>query len=278
MTPCQNADSATGSPPSITVRAQEVARNTSLETAQHEGVGAANQRVRVLEHTIDPGSSEELLVKQRAKSFARVIELEDGMCRLDVLLDPVRATTVRAALDQTAADWIRQRQFDRVDPIPADVRSTEQIYAQAMVRFAEVFLDASPEQRGAQFTTVVLYTTPLDSDELAVSVYGSLVPRTAITQPTDSNAHLLHTRDGEPVLLDGEEIDHEPAARLASPAQRMALAFRDRHCTFPGCTRPPTWSLHAHHKIPFGKGGATTVKNMSLLCPEHHTLTHHPDR
>ena len=258
---------------------QAAALTATLETARHDGVGAANQRVRVLEHTIDPGSSEELLAKQRAKSFARVVELEDGMCRFDILLDPVRATTVRAALDQTAADWIRQRQFDGADPIPADVRSTEQIYAQAVVRFAEVFLDASPEQRGAQFHTPALYTTPLDGeDELAVSVYGTLVPRTAITQPTDPSAHLLHTRDGQPVLLDGEEIDREPAARLASPAQRTALAYRDRHCTYPGCMRPPTWSLHAHHTIPFGKGGATTVKNMSLLCSEHHTLTHHPDR
>ena len=257
---------------------QAAALAATLETARHDGVGAANRRVRVLEHTIDPGSSQELLAKQRAKSFARVVELEDGMCRFDVLLDPVRATTVRAALDQTAADWIRQRQFDDTDPIPADVRSTEQIYAQAMVRFAEVFLDASPEQRGAQFNASVLYTTPLDGDELAVSVYGTRVPRSAITQPADPNAHLLHIKDGQPVLLDGEEIDREPAARLASPAQRIALAYRDRHCTFPGCTRPPTWSLHAHHKIPFGKGGVTMVKNMSLLCSEHHTLTHHPDQ
>ena len=257
---------------------QAVVLAATLETAQHEGVGAANQRVRVLEHTIDPGSSEERLAKQRAKSFARVVELEDGMCRFDILLDPIRATTVRAALDQTAADWIRQRQFDGTDPIPADVRSTEQIYAQAVVRFAEVFLDASPEQRGAQFTTSVLYTTPLDGDELAVSVYGTLVPRSAITQPADPNAHLLHTRNGQPVLLDGEEIDRQPAARLASPAQRTALAFRDRHCTYPGCMRPPTWSLHAHHTVPYQQGGVTTVKNMSLLCSEHHTLTHHPDR
>ena len=252
----------------------------TLETAQQDGVGAASRRVRVLEHMIEPGGSEELLVKQRAKSFARVVEFDDGMCRFDVLLDPVRATTVRAALDQTAADWIRQRQFDGVDPIPADVRSTEQIYAQVVTRLAEVFLAASPEQRGAQFNAPVLYTAPLDADEneLAVSVYGSLVPRSAITEPTDPNAHLLHTRDGEPVLLDGEEIDREPAARLASAAQRTALAFRDRHCTYPGCSRPPTWSLHAHHRVSYRDGGATTVKNLSLLCSEHHTLTHHPER
>jgi Domain of unknown function (DUF222) len=253
---------------------QGVELAATLETARCEGVGAANRRVRVLEHTIDPGGSEELLAKQRAKSFVRVVELEDGMCRFDVLLDPVRATTVRAALDLTVADWIRRRQFDGVDPIPVDVRSTEQISAEAVTRLAEVFLSASPEQRGAQFSTEVLYTAPLDTDELATSVYGALVPRSAIPQP---NAHLLQTRGGEPVLLDGEEIDRDPGARLASAAQRVALAFRDRHCTYPGCSRPPTWSLHAHHEVPYRNGGATVVKNLSLLCSEHHTLTHHPE-
>ena len=221
---------------------QVVALTATLETARQDGVGAANRQVRVLEHTIDPGGSEELLAKQRAKSFARVVELEDGMCRFDILLDPIRATIVRAALDQTAADWIRQRQYDHTDPIPADVRSTEQISAQVVTRLAEVFLTATPEQRSALFSAQVLYTAPLDDEgELATSVYGGLVPRSAITQPTDPGAHLLQTRNGEPVLLDGEEIDREPAARLASPAQRTALAFRDRHCTYPGCSRPLTW-------------------------------------
>jgi hypothetical protein len=250
---------------------QATALTATLETAKREGVGAANRQVRVLEHTIDPGGSEELLMRQRAKSFARVVELEDGMCRFDILLDPIRATTVRAALDQTVADWIRRRQFDGVDPIPADARSTEQIGAQAVARLAEVYLAASPEQRGAQFSTEVLFTAPLDGDELATSAYGALVPRTAIPA---QRVRLLETKDGEPVLLDGEEIDRDPTARLASAAQRVALAFRDRHCTYPGCSRPPTWSLHAHHKIPYGQGGATTVQNLSLLCSEHHTAVH----
>ena len=247
----------------------------TLETAKLEGVGAANRRVRALEHTIDPSTSEDLLLKQRAKSFARVVELKDGMCRFDVLLDPIRATTVRAALDQTTADWIRRRQFDHVDPIPDDVRWTEQIYAEAVTRLAEVYLTATPEQRGAQFSTEILYTAPLNTDELATSVYGALVPRTAIPAP---RAHLLETKDGEPALLDGEEIDRDPKARLASRAQRIALALRDRHCTHPGCTRPPTWSLHAHHEDSYRDGGATVMKNLSLLCSEHHTLAHQPRR
>ena len=255
---------------------QVAALAETLQVAKRDGVGAANRRVRVLEHTIDPGSSEELLNKQRVKSFARVVELEGGMCRFDVLLDPVRATTVRCALDQQVADWIRQRQFDGAEVLPGDVRSTDQLYAQAVTRLAEVFLDAPPARRGAKFTANILYTTPLnEQDGLAESVYGAMVPRSAITGPTDPKAQILHHVDGEPVLLDGEVIDRDPAARLASVAQRTAMAFRDRHCTYPGCTRPPTWSLHAHHKTPYRNGGPTTVKNMSLLCPEHHTEAHH---
>jgi hypothetical protein len=41
---------------------------------------------------------------------------------------------VRAALDLTVADWIRRRQFDGVDAVPGDVRSTEQMCAEAVTR------------------------------------------------------------------------------------------------------------------------------------------------
>jgi predicted restriction endonuclease len=80
--------------------------------------------------------------------------------------------------------------------------------------------------------------------------------------------------DGEPVALDGVKIDTAPAARLASRAQRTALAYRDRRCTHPGCSRPTTWSLNAHHVVPFSNGGPTVMKNLTLLCSEHHTLAH----
>ena len=257
-------------------RSAEIA--ATLEAARTEGVGAAKKRVRELEHTIDPDSTEELLTKQRAKSFLRVLELDNGMCRFEALLDPVRAAVLRLALDQIVAEWIRQRQFDGGAQIPDDVRTTEQLSAQALVRLAEVFLAASEERRDAPFAAHVMYTADLeDENGLAETVYGDLVPRSAVPEPAHPNAHVLHTRDGEPVLLDGEEIDRDPGARLASPLQRAALAFRDKHCTYPGCSRPSTWSLHAHHGISYGRGGATVMKNLSLLCSAHHTLTHHPE-
>jgi hypothetical protein len=253
-----------------------------LETTRTQGVAAARKHVRTLEHTLDPRSTAELTAKQRARSFLRVIELEDGLCRIEVLLDTVRATVLRDAIDQQAADWIRQAQFDHEQPLPEDVRSIEQINAHALVRLAEVFLSAPPAVRGARFTPTVLFSAPLESSEgdagLAETVYGDLVPRATLPQPGDAGTHLLeHDQHGQPVRLDGAEIDTDPRARLATVPQRTALAWRDRHCTHPGCTRPPTFSLHAHHHRPYAAGGPTVMKNLALLCSEHHVLAHHRD-
>jgi hypothetical protein len=57
--------------------------------------------------------------------------------------------------------------------------------------------------------------------------------------------------------------------RLATRAQRLALAARDGGCTFPGCTRPPAWT-EAHHVIPWWRDGTTDLANLCLVCPYHH--------
>lgn len=260
-----------------TDRDQGAVLAATLELAASEGVGAANRQVRELEEAIDPGHGEEVLARQRKRSFARIVETENGMCRIEALLDPVRATTVRAAIDQQAAAWIRARQFDATDPLPEDVRSTEQIQAQALTRLAEVFFTADPAQREAAFTPATLYYAPLhDEIGLAESAYGVLVPRSVLAPVGDAAARLIEHRQGAPVLLDGQPIDTNPTTRLASFAQRIALAARDRYCTYPGCARPSTWSLHAHHRTPHAAGGPTAMHNLTLLCPHHHTLTHHP--
>jgi Domain of unknown function (DUF222) len=246
-----------------------------LELSEREGVTAANREIRTLEHHLDPAGTEELLAKQRARSFARFIELEDGRCQIDALIDPVRAAILRSAIDQTTSSWIREGQYDGASPLPEDVRTTEQINAHALVRMAEVFLMAGPELRGANFTPHVLYTAPLDHNGIAETVYGTQIPASALPTPADPGTHLIeYDQDGQPLLLDGATIDADPTARLASPAQRIALAFRDRHCTYPGCTRPPTWSLHAHHRTAYSEGGPTITRNLTPLCSEHHVLTH----
>ena len=68
-------------------------------------------------------------------------------------------------------------------------------------------------------------------------------------------------------------LDMGRAVRVATPAQKRALAARDRHCRFPSCKRTPAW-CDAHHIISWLDDGATSVDNMVLLCRRHHTLIH----
>lgn len=244
-----------------------------LETVQASGVGAARRQAHVLEEALKPGTAEDLIARQRARSYYRVTELDNGLTRFEVLLDAVRATTLRAAIELQSSDWIRRAQYDHERPLPEDVCTVEQINVQALVRLAEVFLSASAHTRQARFTPPVLYVAAQHQpDGLVETVHGMLVPVTAVSNPQE---HVLGVDEtGNPVTLDGKPVDADRHARLASPAQRTALEYRDRHCTFPGCSRPPTFSLHAHHRREFSRGGPTTIANLTLLCSEHHVLTH----
>jgi hypothetical protein len=63
------------------------------------------------------------------------------------------------------------------------------------------------------------------------------------------------------------------ATRVIQPAQRMALAVRDRGCVFPGCDRPLAW-CDAHHLHHWVDGDPTNLNNLALLCRAHHRTVH----
>jgi hypothetical protein len=64
--------------------------------------------------------------------------------------------------------------------------------------------------------------------------------------------------------------------RTASDAQRRALVGRDRHCAFPNCHRPASWT-DVHHVNWWDRDhGPTDIDNLCLLCTRHHTLLHQP--
>ena len=71
---------------------------------------------------------------------------------------------------------------------------------------------------------------------------------------------------GEPLFVGREN-------RLATRAQRRALAQRDGGCAFPGCEVPPQWCI-AHHLVHWVDGGCTDLPNLVLLCRHHHSMIH----
>jgi hypothetical protein len=68
-------------------------------------------------------------------------------------------------------------------------------------------------------------------------------------------------------------LDVGRASRLVTTAIWLALVLRDRHCAFPGCTRPPI-ACDAHHILHWVDGGPTSLDNLVLLCRTHHTMIH----
>ena len=78
-----------------------------------------------------------------------------------------------------------------------------------------------------------------------------------------------------PVVLGthGEILDQGMARRLFDRAQIRHLWLRDRHCTFPGCTKPAAWT-DAHHLVHWADDGPTDIDNAALLCRAHHSVVH----
>ncbi len=72
----------------------------------------------------------------------------------------------------------------------------------------------------------------------------------------------------------GEVLDVGRLRRLVTPGIWTALILRDRHCTFPACTRPPLM-CHAHHLTHWAHGGDTSLDNLALLCGHHHRVIHY---
>jgi hypothetical protein len=257
----------------------------TLRVAREQGARAGLERARALEEHVDPGSIEQRHAQQRERSFARIgIDPDSQMHRCEILLDPARGAVLQAAVQLQVAEMIRARQFDGTEIVPQDVRTSEQMSAEAITRMAQVFLDAPPEQRRARFSLPALAVTVHNpahdpaSEEIpagcARTAYGALIPARLLPGQGDPRRQDLLIR-GKAGLLNGAAVDRNPSARLASPVQRGFLAWRDRHCRFPGCDRPVTFALHAHHLTPYAKGGQTTVANLTLYCAQHHTLVHH---
>ncbi len=130
---------------------------------------------------------------------------------------------------------------------------------------------------------------------LTVDYHTCSSPRTEailVITADDPTAQQVRSLDGEPVTADiaelltcdahlqalivdqhGQPLWLGRSTRLASAAQRRALAIRDGGCVFPGCDMPPSW-CDAHHQSEWEHAGATNIDTMALLCRRHHGTAH----
>jgi hypothetical protein len=147
----------------------------------------------------------------------------------------------------------------------------------SLVQLAEHALntEAAPASHGARpRVTVTIDADTLHEDAAGGSGFGvtddGLEVSAAAVRRMACDCDLIR------VLLDAEgcPLDVGRTHRLVTPAIWTALVVRDRHCAFPGCTRPPVMG-HAHHIRHWITGGPTSLNNLVLVCGHHHRTIHH---
>ncbi|MGO4258231.1 DUF222 domain-containing protein, partial [Marmoricola sp. RAF53] len=140
---------------------------------------------------------------------------------------------------------------------------------QAFIEYVETRRDA-PKAGGIAATVVVTMTMDalLGADTVATLDTGDRI--------TAGEARRLACEAGIiPAVLGSKSqvLDLGRKTRFHTEAQRIVLARRDGGCTAEGCDWPPGM-CHAHHGIPWSRGGPTDIEHGRLLCPRHHTLAH----
>ncbi len=150
----------------------------------------------------------------------------------------------------------------------------------ALVATAQHALDTDlpPETHGTPARLLVTLdhqtlTNDLQAHGIATGV-GTTADGTDL--PPDTLRRLACDAEVIPAVLGthGEVLDVGRTRRLVTAPIWTALVIRDRHCTFPGCRRPPLM-CQAHHLTHWISGGDTSLDNLALLCGHHHRVIHH---
>ncbi len=157
---------------------------------------------------------------------------------------------------------------DDGEPTPYDVRLGH--------AFCSLLEHLDPHRlpiHGGDATSVVV---TIDHDTLRTGL-GLATTSTGEVITASEARRLACTAGILPAVLDGKTrvLDLGRTQRLFTPAQRKALAIRDRECRADGCDIPAAW-CEAHHETPWSQGGPTDLDNALLLCSFHHHRAHDP--
>jgi hypothetical protein len=189
-----------------------------------------------------------------------------GMWRYTLLLDDEGAAIVDSAVDALAKPQKDPETGDHDPRTPGTRR------ADALIELVRRAVSA-PEGVPRQAKTSLVVTIGLD--ELQQRCRGAGLTLGGEPLPIETVRRLACDAQVIPAVLGthGEVLEQGRADRLFNRAQVRHLWLRDRHCTFPGCTKPATW-CDAHHLIHWADGGPTDTDHGALLCQRHHTVVH----
>lgn len=231
-----------------------------LQAARTMDPGQFTTVAKNFEHRVDAAGALTEANRAYERRYFHIAEPVDGLVRLDGVLDVEGGATLRAALQKF------------MKPVKDDARSYGQRSADALVALGRQ--GGSGRRRdGAGPRPQLIIRASLDTLAGTPGAPageidgGGTVPAETVQRYACDSAITRITGQGE---LD-HELNH--ATRTLPAPTRRALESRDRHCVFPGCTRPPIW-CDGHHLVWWTRGGATALPNLALVCRPHHRMVH----
>ncbi len=230
-----------------------------LQSARTMDPGQFTTVAKNFEHRIDAAGALAEANRAFERRYLHVGEPQDGLVRLDGLLDAEGCATLRTALQP----------FMR--PTKDDDRSYGQRQHDALIELCRRGSGSKRDGSGPRAQLIIRASV----DTLA-GVPGAPAGELEGGGTVPAETVQRYACDSAIVRITGRgELDHElnHASRTIPASTRRALEARDGHCVFPGCMRPPIW-CDGHHLLWWTRGGPTTLPNLGLLCRPHHRMVH----
>jgi hypothetical protein len=192
---------------------------------------------------------------------------EDGMVILRARLTAEQGAVLQRALE-AATDRLYQDGRDAEPPDRVQEEVTwDQRRADALTLMAESALNADFDRGAAA-----------DRHQVVLHVEAGVPPVLELADgPTSVSAETSQrlSCDASVVVIredaDGSVLDVGRKTRTVPVRIRRALNGRNGRCAFPGCNAR---RCDAPHVVHWMDGGPTSLDNLVLLCPRHHTLVH----
>ena len=238
-------------------------------------------------HQSDHGHSD--WINKRRRRYLKTWKQQDGMVRLDGLLDPETGTRICNRLQDTAEELRRQdQQTARThttstrggDPDDSDGsgesgRSWDRLRADALDLLTSDSTDGARERSGTNGrpkaeVIVVADIGVLTGDDPAgrCEIPGTGPVPPAVLQRIACDAQLTGL-----IFSGGKPLRHGSTVRTATTKQWRALIARDRGCI--GCGAEPG-QCQAHHITPYARLRRTDIENLVLVCWRcHHNIHDH---
>ena len=222
-------------------------------------------------------------INKRRRRYLKTWKQQDGMVRLDGLLDPETGTRICSRLQDAAEELRRQdQQTARTrgaagtgdNPDGEDRRSWDQLRADAL----DLLTSGTADDKGRggaggrprAEVIVVADIGALTGDDPAGRCE---IPGTGPVPPEVLQRIACDAQFTGLLFSDGKPLHHGATVRTATTAQWRMLIARDRGCI--GCGAEPG-QCQAHHITPYARLRRTDIENLVLVCWRcHHNIHDH---